>query len=56
MGIGGLRNVDSNNTALRENIPLSDSLVSDPNSLVRLERSEPDASFNEVSETNLTLF
>ena len=34
MGIRGLRNADSNNMKLRGCIPLSDSLVSDPNSLV----------------------
>ena len=47
MGIGGLRIADSNNMKLRGCNPLSDSLVSDPNSLVRLERSQTDASYTD---------
>ena len=55
MGIGCFENLDSKNTILREKIHSSEPLVVDLNSLVRLVRAEPDASCNEVSETNLTL-
>ena len=45
MGIGCIEYLGSKNITLREKITSCESLVIDPNSLVRLERSQTDASY-----------